>query len=127
MNMDNDQILTLLIDLKTLVAGIASKLESTEKTLTSANNMLIAHEHRLTKIEASQLAADETKKDGLVAGLVPLLVKGLVAAILTIGSLTGASALIKQVWTPEPTPQVQQQGSFHVETRPDVKTGGTTK
>lgn len=126
MNMDNDQILTLLIDLKTLVAGIASKLESTEKTLTSANNMLIAHEHRLTKIEASQLAADETKKDGLVAGLVPLLVKGLVAAILTIGSLTGASALIKQVWTPEPTPQVQQ-GSFHVETRPDVKTGGTTK
>ena len=42
-----------------------------------------------------------------MAGLVPLLVKGLVAAILTIGSLTGASALIKQVWTPEPTPQVQ--------------------
>lgn len=126
MNMDNDQILTLLIDLKTLVAGIASKLESTEKTLTSANNMLIAHEHRLTKIEASQLAADETKKDGLVAGLVPLLVKGLVAAILTIGSLTGASALIKQVWSNEPAPQVQQ-GSFHVETRPDVKTGGTTK
>lgn len=110
MDMDNDQILTLLIDLKTLVAGIASKLESTEKTLTSANNMLIAHEHRLTKIEASQLAAEETKKEGLVAGLVPLLVKGLVAAILTIGSLTGASALIKQVWTPEPTPQVQQGG-----------------
>ena len=106
MDMNNDQILTLLIDLKSLVAGIASKLESTEKTLTSANNMLIAHEHRLTKIEASQLAADE-KKEGLVAGLVPLLVKGLVAAILTIGSLTGASALIKQVWTPEPTPQVQ--------------------
>lgn len=107
MDMNNDQILTLLIDLKSLVAGIASKLESTEKTLTSANNMLIAHEHRLTKIEANQLAADETKKDGLVAGLVPLLVKGLVAAILTIGSLTGASALIKQVWTPEPAPQIQ--------------------
>lgn len=100
----------MLIDLKSLVAGIASKLESTEKTLTSANNMLIAHEHRLTKIEANQLAADETKKDGLVAGLVPLLVKGLVAAILTIGSLTGASALIKQVWSNEPAPQVQQQG-----------------
>ena len=111
MDMDNDQILTLLIDLKSLVAGIASKLESTEKTLTSANNMLIAHEHRLTKIEASQLAAeDATKKEGLVAGLVPLLVKGLVAAVLTIGSLTGASALIKQVWTPEPTPQGQQGG-----------------
>ena len=58
MGMDNDQILTLLIDLKTLVAGIASKLESTEKTLTSANNMLIAHEHRLTKIEANQQASD---------------------------------------------------------------------
>lgn len=107
MDMNNDQILTLLIDLKSLVAGIASKLESTEKTLTAANNMLIAHEHRLTKIEANQLAADETKKEGLVAGLVPLLVKGLVAAILTIGSLTGASALIKQVWTPEPAPQIQ--------------------
>lgn len=117
MDMDNDQILTLLIDLKTLVAGIASKLESTEKTLTSANNMLIAHEHRLTKIEASQLAAeDATKKEGLVAGLVPLLVKGLVAAVLTIGSLTGASALIKQVWSNEPAPTQVQQGSFHVET-----------
>ena len=111
MDMNNDQILTLLIDLKSLVAGIASKLESTEKTLTSANNMLIAHEHRLTKIEASQSAAeDATKKEGLVAGLVPLLVKGLVAAILTIGSLTGASALIKQVWTPEPTPAQVQGG-----------------
>ena len=124
MDMNNDQILTLLIDLKSLVAGIASKLESTEKTLTAANNMLIAHEHRLTKIEANQLAADETKKEGLVAGLVPLLVKGLVAAVLTIGSLTGASALIKQVWTPEPTPAQVQQGSFHVETRPNAETRG---
>ena len=125
MNMDNDQILTLLIDLKTLVAGIASKLESTEKTLTSANNMLIAHEHRLTKIEASYKEADKADNSWL-QGIVPLLVKGLVAAILTIGSLTGASALIKQVWSNEPAPQIQQ-GSFHVETRPDVKTGGTTK
>ena len=124
MDMNNDQILTLLIDLKSLVAGIASKLESTEKTLTAANNMLIAHEHRLTKIEANQLAADETKKEGLVAGLVPLLVKGLVAAVLTIGSLTGASALIKQVWTTEPTPAQVQQGSFHVETRPNAETRG---
>lgn len=125
MDMNNDQILTLLIDLKSLVAGIASKLESTEKTLTAANNMLIAHEHRLTKIEASQLAAeDATKKEGLVAGLVPLLVKGLVAAVLTIGSLTGASALIKQVWTPEPAPPQVQQGSFHVETRPNAETRG---
>lgn len=45
-----------------------------------------------------------------MAGLVPLLVKGLVAAILTIGSLTGASALIKQVWSNEPAPQIQQGG-----------------
>ena len=124
MDMNNDQILTLLIDLKSLVAGIASKLESTEKTLTAANNMLIAHEHRLTKIEANQLAADETKKEGLVAGLVPLLVKGLVAAVLTIGSLTGASALIKQVWSNEPAPAQVQQGSFHVETRPNAETRG---
>lgn len=119
MEMDNDQILTLLIDLKTLVAGIASKLDSTEKTLTSANNMLINHEHRLTKIEASQKDANKSDNNW-IQGIVPLLVKGLVAAVLTIGSLTGASALIKQVWATDPAPQVQQ-GSFHVET------GGNTK
>lgn len=110
MDMDNDQILTLLIDLKTLVAGIASKLDSTEKTLTSANKMLIEHEHRLTKIEASQKDAAGKTDANWLQGIVPLLVKGLVAAVLTIGSLTGASALIKQVWSNEPAPQVQQQG-----------------
>lgn len=107
MDMNDDQILTLLIELKSLVAGIATKLESTERALTMANNMLLEHERRLTKVEAarSEGSADKTSanwKDGLIQ----MLVKGLVAAILTIGSLTGASALIKQVWSDSPA-QVQ--------------------
>lgn len=107
MDMNDDQILTLLIELKSLVAGIATKLDSTEKALTMANNMLLEHERRLTKVEAAHSegsAADKASnwKDGLIQ----MLVKGLVAAILTIGSLTGASALIKQVWSDAPT-QVQ--------------------
>lgn len=107
MDMNDDQILTLLIELKSLVAGIATKLDSTEKALTMANTMLLEHERRLTKVEAAR--SDGTAKaepTNWKDGLIQMLVKGLVAAILTIGSLTGASALIKQVWSDAPA-QVQ--------------------
>lgn len=102
MDMNDDQILTLLIELKSLVAGIATKLDSTEKALTMANNMLLEHERRLTKVEASRSEGSDKTSANWKDGLIQMLVKGLVAAILTIGSLTGASALIKQVWSDAP-------------------------
>ncbi len=101
MDMNDDQILTLLIELKSLVAGIATKLDSTEKALTMANNMLLEHERRLTKVETVRSDA-RAEPSNWKDGLIQMLVKGLVAAILTIGSLTGASALIKQVWSDAP-------------------------
>lgn len=106
MDMNDDQILTLLIELKSLVAGIATKLDSTEKALTMANNMLLEHERRLTKVEAARSEGSDKTSANWKDGLIQMLVKGLVAAILTIGSLTGASALIKQVWSDAPA-QVQ--------------------
>lgn len=109
MDMNDDQILTLLIELKSLVAGIATKLDSTEKALTMANNMLLEHERRLTKVEAARSEGSGSARSepaNWKDGIIQMLVKGLVAAILTIGSLTGASALIKQVWSDAPA-QVQ--------------------
>lgn len=103
MDMNDDQILTLLIELKSLVAGIATKLDSTEKALTMANTMLLEHERRLTKVETERSdGAAKAEPANWKDGLIQMLVKGLVAAILTIGSLTGASALIKQVWSDVP-------------------------
>lgn len=98
--MEEAQILNLLIELNTHVAGIAAKLEGTEKSLNMITEMTMDHENRLTRLESDKPAQhDESAKDSSLRDmLVPLLVKGLVASILVIGSLTGAAGLIKEIF-----------------------------
>lgn len=55
--MNDNQILTLLIDLKGLVAGISATLETTKENQAKMNELLLHHEQRLTKIETSGGAA----------------------------------------------------------------------
>lgn len=50
---------------------------------------LTNHEQRLTNLEQNKIGIKDT--------VIQWLVKGLIASIMIIGSLTGASALIKEV------------------------------
>lgn len=94
--MENDKILDLLIELKTIVAGISTQLESTKDSLQKTNEILMNHEHRITQVESK--TANGLEKDGLKDQLLQWLAKGLLAAVLTIGSLTGAAGILKEIF-----------------------------
>ena len=51
---------------------------------------LTNHEQRLTNLEQNKIGMKDT--------IIEWLIKGLISSIMVIGSLTGAGALIKQVW-----------------------------
>lgn len=93
-SMENDKILDLLIELKTIVAGISTQLESTKDSLQKTNEILMNHEHRITQVEGRTEGA---AKEGLKDQLLQWLAKGLLAAVITIGSLTGAAGLLKEI------------------------------
>lgn len=92
--MESDKILDLLIELKTIVAGISTQLESTKDSLQKTNEILMNHEHRITQVESKTSGPE---KDGLKDQLLQWLAKGLLAAVLTIGSLTGAAGILKEI------------------------------
>ena len=93
-DMENDKILDLLIELKTIVAGISTQLESTKDSLQKTNEILMNHEHRITQVEGK---TKDAEKEGLKDQLLQWLAKGLLAAVITIGSLTGAAGLLKEI------------------------------
>ena len=68
---------------------ISQQIGELNASVKATLDKLTEHEHRITSLEQNRL--------GLKDSVVQWLVKGLVASVLVIGSLTGASALIKGV------------------------------
>lgn len=83
--MNDNQITALIIEIKSSLASILAKVENVQAVL---NN----HESRIQQIEH-----DSPKKEDYKTELLKLLGKGILIALLTIGSLTGASGLIAQI------------------------------
>ena len=79
-----------------IVIQITSTLSELNANMKLTLDKLTDHERRLEDLERTKVAT----KDGIKDSVIQWLVKGLVVAILTIGSLTGASALIQKILTP---------------------------
>lgn len=73
-----------------LTIKITSELAALNANMKNVLDKLADHEKRIEDLEKSK---NYSFKDNLIQ----LLVKGLVASIFVIGSITGASAMIKQV------------------------------
>lgn len=69
-----------------LIIKISSELAALNQNMTNVLSTLAKHETRLLQLETSKMSLKDTT--------VQWLVKGLVTATITIGSLTGAGALI---------------------------------
>lgn len=67
---------------------MSAQLGSIDSSIKTLCDRIADHENRLSALEQNKV--------GLKDSVVALLVKGLVVAVLTIGSLTGAAGLIKQ-------------------------------
>lgn len=73
-----------------LVIKITSELSTLNANMKSVLDKLTSHEQRISALEQNKLGLKDT--------LIAWLVKGLVASIMVIGSLTGAASLIKAVF-----------------------------
>lgn len=81
--MDDNQVTELIIK-------ITSELASLNANMKSVLDKLTSHEQRISALEQGKIGMKDT--------VIQWLVKGLLASLMIIGSLTGASALIKSVF-----------------------------
>lgn len=72
-----------------LIINITSELAALNANMKSVLDKLTSHEQRISALEQGKMNLKDT--------IVQWLVKGLIASIMIIGSLTGASALIQKV------------------------------
>ena len=73
-----------------LVIKITSELSMLNTNMKSVLDKLTSHEQRISALEQNKLGLKDT--------VIAWLLKGLVASIMVIGSLTGAASLIKAVF-----------------------------
>jgi len=88
--MEKDRIEELLIEVKTSCATISSRMDSV--LLTLAN-----HENRLMTIEKEKAHCTENQ-DSWKNQLMLLLAKGVVSAVIVIGTLCGAGGALKMIF-----------------------------
>lgn len=85
--MDEEKTIEILMELKSLVSGISVEMKA-------VNEKLLHHEQRITELENVTMKSSKMTKDDIMA----LLVKGLIASVFVIGSLTGAGSLLKEIF-----------------------------
>lgn len=82
--MNEDKIYEHILDIKSSVASIDTKVDG-------INSRLDNHERRISTLET-------TEKPTLKSDIVNMLVKGLVASIFVIGSLVGAGGILSKIF-----------------------------
>ena len=75
-----------------LVIQITSGIAERNANMKTALGKISDHEKRIDELEKNKVGIKDT--------VIQWLVKGIVVAVITIGSLTGASALIQKVLAP---------------------------
>lgn len=81
------------------ILQITAQLAAMNENLKTALDRLMTHEQRITSLEQGKVSL----KDATIQWLV----KGIIASILIIGSLTGSSALIQRILAPNLTTTTQ--------------------
>ena len=103
--MTEDRGEELLFDINGKRAAISTKLDS-------VSELSMNHETRIRGLEESmkeiQSAGKESKEESFKTEILKLLAKALLIALVAIGSLTGATSMMKEVLSPTSTMQIQQ-------------------
>lgn len=96
--MNEEKIVEVLFDIKTQLAEISANQKNFQTVLTN-------HENRLMSLEGHK---SSSKDEDLKSQLLKMLAKGLIIGLTIIGSLTGASGLLKQVMNSNQAATVQE-------------------
>ena len=90
LEIENDRLTELILKISTELAVLNAQSKQQLESISKALATLANHENRLTKLET-------TDKAGLKTTVIEWAVKGLVVAVISLGSIGGAGAVIAKV------------------------------
>lgn len=103
--MTDDRVEELLFDINGKLAAISTKLDA-------VSELSMNHETRIRGLEESmkeiQSGEKESKEESFKAEILKLLAKALLIALVAIGSLTGATSMMKEVLAPSSITHIQE-------------------
>lgn len=103
--MTDDRVEELLFDINGKLSAISTKLDS-------VSDLAMNHETRIRGLEESmkeiQSGGKESKEESFKTDILKLLAKALLVALVAIGSLTGATSMMKEVLAPASAIHIQQ-------------------
>lgn len=103
--MTDDRVEELLFDINGKLAVISTKLDT-------VSELSMNHETRIRGLEESmkeiQSGEKESKEESFKAEILKLLAKALLIALVAIGSLTGATSMMKEALTPSSITHIQE-------------------
>lgn len=100
--MTDDRVEELLFDINGKLAAISTKLDA-------VSDLAMNHETRIRGLEENmkEIQSGE-KEESFKAEILKLLAKALLIALVAIGSLTGATSMMKEVLAPASAIHIQQ-------------------
>lgn len=103
--MTDDRVEELLFDINGKLAAISTKLDA-------VSELSMNHETRIRGLEESmkeiQSGEKESKEESFKTDILKLLAKALLIALVAIGSLTGATSMMKEVLAPASAIHIQE-------------------
>lgn len=108
--MTDDRVEELLFDINGKLAAISTKLDSVSQLSMNHETRIRDLEENMKEIWSSGKAdsKDDSKEESFKTEILKLLAKALLIAIVAIGSLTGATSMMKEVLTPASAIHIQQ-------------------
>lgn len=102
--MTDDRVEELLFDINGKLAAISTKLDA-------VSDLAMNHETRIRGLEENmkeiQSSGKESKEESFKTDILKLLAKALLIALVAIGSLTGATSMMKEVLAPASEMHIQ--------------------
>lgn len=108
--MTDDRVEELLFDINGKLASISTKLDSVSELAMNHETRIRGLEESIKELQADGKSGskDDSKEESFKTEILKLLAKALLIALVAIGSLTGATSMMKEVLTPASAMQIQQ-------------------
>ena len=108
--MTDDRVEELLFDINGKLASISTKLDSVSELSMNHETRIRGLEESVKEIQSNEKyeSKDDSKEESFKTEILKLLAKALLVALVAIGSLTGATSMMKEVLSHTSTMHIQQ-------------------
>lgn len=92
--MTDERVEEVLFDINGKLSAISTKLDT-------LSGVVVGHESRIQKLEDAASKADSKTEDSFKTEMLKLLAKSVTIGLVVIASLTGASNIVKDIFSPD--------------------------